>query len=156
MNQSEGVLRGVFGAVAAFRPESSWGAGFGGAWYTSLAQETAVDGARICVSDAVMRWEGWPRRRRGAGGGLMFKVRVQAWRIAWGQRHQEPALTGTLRNSGGYPGVHLGVGRPSGAAERPTLTPSGPLTARRRCQTAVEGSECRDRRRDGAQLPLLP
>ena len=30
LNQSEGVLRGVFGAVAAFRPESSWGAGFGG------------------------------------------------------------------------------------------------------------------------------
>ena len=51
----------------------------------------------------------------------------------------------------GVPWVHLGVGRPSGAAERPTLTPSGPLTAGRRCQTAVEGSECRHRQRDDAQ-----
>ena len=33
---------------------------------------------------------------------------------------------------------------------RPTLTPSGRLTAGRRCLTAVEGSECRDRRRCGA------
>ena len=37
-----------------------------------------------------------------------------------------------------------------GAAERPTVTPSGPLTARWRCLTVVEGSECRDRRRGGA------
>jgi hypothetical protein len=33
---------------------------------------------------------------------------------------------------------------------RPTLTPNGRLTARRWCLTAVEGSECRDRRRCGA------
>ena len=36
------------------------------------------------------------------------------------------------------------------------MTPSGPLTAKWRCLTVVEGSECRDRRRGGAHLLLLP
>ena len=43
-----------------------------------------------------------------------------------------------------------GLEGPLGAAERATVTPSGPLTARRRCLPVVEGSECRDHRRDGA------
>ena len=43
-----------------------------------------------------------------------------------------------------------GFGMRSGAAERPTVTLSCPLTARRRCLTVVEGSECRNHRRHGA------
>ena len=51
--------------------------------------------------------------------------------------------------------VRTGLPPASWAAERPSLTPSGPLTAKWRCLTVVEGSECRDRRRGGAHLLLL-
>ena len=56
------------------------------------------------------------------------------------------AVDGHFSDFSGVPwSTPAGLEGPQRAAERQTLTPSGPpLTARRQCLTAMEGSECRD------------
>ena len=59
---------------------------------------------------------------------------------------------GTLRGSGGVPWVHPWVWKAFSGPLRPTRTPSGSQMADRGCMTTLEGSKCRDRRRDGAHV----
>ena len=64
---------------------------------------------------------------------------------------EETALTGTYSDFRGVPwSTPAGLEGPLRAAERPTLTPSGRLTAKRRRLMAVEGPNARKRRRDSA------
>ena len=48
-------------------------------------------------------------------------------------------MTGTVRISGVPWSTGAGLEGPQGAAERPALTPTGPLPAKRRCLTVVAG-----------------
>ena len=73
-----------------------------------------MDGARVCVGEAVMRWR-VPRRRRSAGVELLFEVRMQAWRIAWGSAALRDGVDGHLFGfRGGGLEYTRGFGRPSG------------------------------------------
>ena len=63
---------------------------------------------------------------------------------------EKKRLTGTVRISGVPWSPPAGSAGALRAGERSTLTPRGPLTARRRRLTTVEGAEWRDRWRDGA------
>ena len=129
----------------------------GGRWRGAECRDRRRDGAPAAAANST----GGPVAGRGSRLGTAPQ-RPLAGTLDWSQAGAgaaDRAGQAALRNGVdghlfGFRGVPwstpAGLEGPLGASERATVMASGPLTARRRCLPVVEGSECRDHRRDGA------